>query len=102
MSNVASPPKTKLAPPHPPHPPPQEFTDAANTPTACAFHPGILFSGGQLNGAGLRFTCCNRRAHHIPNGSRDGNGCAAAFHAGGHSAWQRHGAVRLEGRVWVV
>ncbi|KAL4432179.1 hypothetical protein ABPG77_005941 [Micractinium sp. CCAP 211/92] len=69
----------------------QEFTDATNTPASCSFHPGILFSGGQLNGAGLRFTCCNRRAHHIPNGSRDSNGCSAAFHAGGQSAWQRHG-----------
>ncbi|KAL4421435.1 hypothetical protein ABPG75_010726 [Micractinium tetrahymenae] len=70
----------------------QEFTDGVNTPTACCFHPGILFSGGQLNGTGLRFTCCNRRAHHIPNGSRDSNGCATAFHAGGQSAWQRHGS----------
>ena len=48
-----------------------------------------------MNGEALRFTCCNRRAHHIPNGSRDSNGCSTAFHAGGGSAWQRHGTVRL-------
>lgn len=72
----------------------QAFSDGANSPSACTFHPGILFSGGLMNGEALRYTCCNRRAHRVANGSRDGNGCAAAFHCGGQSAWQRHGAVR--------
>ncbi|KAI3423874.1 hypothetical protein D9Q98_009708 [Chlorella vulgaris] len=72
----------------------QQFTDGANSRgSSCSYHPGILFSGGRLNGTGLRYTCCSRRAHHIPNGSRDNNGCAATFHVGGNSAWQRHGTA---------
>ncbi|KAI7843558.1 hypothetical protein COHA_002800 [Chlorella ohadii] len=68
----------------------QWFTDGTNSPSACCFHTGILFSGGLMNGEALRFTCCNRRAHQIANGVRDGNGCTSAFHCGGRSAWQRH------------
>lgn len=76
----------------------QQFTDGANSRgSSCSYHPGILFSGGRLNGTGLRYTCCSRRAHHIPNGSRDNNGCAATFHVGGNSAWQRHGTVSKAG-----
>ncbi|PRW32666.1 F-box only 6-like [Chlorella sorokiniana] len=69
----------------------QRFTDGANSPSACCFHTGILFSGGLMNGEALRYTCCNRRAHQIANGVRDSNGCTSAFHCGGRSAWQRHG-----------
>lgn len=50
-------------------------------------------TGGLMNGEALRFTCCNRRAHQIANGVRDGNGCTSAFHCGGRSAWQRHNTV---------
>jgi hypothetical protein len=71
----------------------QRFTDGANSPSACCFHTGILFSGGLMNGEALRYTCCNRRAHQIANGVRDSNGCTSAFHCGGRSAWQRHGTV---------
>ena len=46
-----------------------------------------------MNGEALRFTCCNRRAHHIPNGSRDTNGCTATYHMGGQSAWEPLGTV---------
>ncbi len=34
------------------------FKDGANGPSACTFHPGVLFSGGLINGAALRYTCC--------------------------------------------
>eukprot|EP00887_Chlorella_sp_A99_P005677 scaffold1.g5677.t1 len=68
----------------------KEFCDGDNDQGSCTFHPGVLFSGGQLNGAGLRFTCCNRRAHHIPTFSPDGNGCKTGPHvcAAGQSAWE--------------
>lgn len=68
----------------------QRFTDGTNSPSACCFHTGILFSGGLMNGEALRYTCCNRRAHQTAGG-RDTNGCTSAFHCGGRSAWQRHG-----------
>lgn len=50
-----------------------------------------------MNGEALRYTCCNRRAHRVATAARDSNGCTTAFHCGGHSAWQQHGAVSLRG-----
>ena len=73
------------------------FKDGENTPVACNYHPGLLFSGGQLNGAALRFTCCSRRAHHVPTAGRDANGCKASYHVEslgqGDSIWSPQGTV---------
>jgi hypothetical protein len=66
------------------------FRDGANAPDSCTYH-SIFFSGGRLNGHGIRFTCCNRRAHHIPTGARDANGCRTAPHVGAESAWEVDG-----------
>lgn len=43
-----------------------------------------------MNGAGLRYTCCNRRAHPVSNGMRPTNGCKSAHHvcSAGASAWE--------------
>ncbi|KAL4534312.1 hypothetical protein Ndes2437B_g03593 [Nannochloris sp. 'desiccata'] len=72
------------------------YKDGENTPTACNYHPGLLFSGGQLNGSALRFTCCGRRAHHVPTAGRDANGCKASYHVenqAGDSIWSPQGSV---------
>jgi len=72
------------------------YIDGENTPTACNYHPGLLFSGGQLNGAALRFTCCGRRAHHVPTAGRDANGCKSSYHVEnqtGDSIWSPQGSV---------
>lgn len=72
------------------------YTDGDNTPTACNYHPGLLFSGGQLNGSALRFTCCGRRAHHVPTAGRDTNGCTSCYHVEnqtGDSIWSPQGSV---------
>jgi hypothetical protein len=66
------------------------YKDGENSPRACNYHSGLLFSGGQLNGAALRFTCCGRRAHHVPTAGRDANGCKASYHVEtqqGDSIW---------------
>ena len=69
------------------------FQDGDNTASSCNFHPGLLFSGGQLNGAALRFTCCSRRAHHGPTDSRDRNGCKTCYHVSEKSLWTPEGAI---------
>jgi hypothetical protein len=72
------------------------YEDGKNTPTSCNYHHGLLFSGGQLNGSALRFTCCNRRAHHVPTAGRDANGCRASYHVEnqlGESIWCAQGSI---------
>jgi hypothetical protein len=72
------------------------YKDGENTPTACNYHHGLLFSGGQLNGSALRFTCCGRRAHHVPTAGRDANGCKSSYHVEsqfGESIWSPQGTV---------
>jgi hypothetical protein len=68
-----------------------QFHDGRNAPGACHFHTGVLFSGGLFNGAALRWTCCNSRAHHISTGARDANGCKAGYHTSAASAWEAAG-----------
>lgn len=69
------------------------FTDGANSPTECNFHSGLLFSGGLMNGAALRFTCCNR--HSAPAAPRDANGCRASYHVttSSNSYWAPEGRL---------
>lgn len=69
------------------------FQDGENSSSSCNFHPGLLFSGGQLNGAALRYTCCSRRAHHVPTDSRDRNGCKPSYHVSEKSLWAPEGAT---------
>lgn len=71
----------------------KQYSDGKNTQSSCNFHSGVLFSGGLMNGAGLRFVCCNRRAHHILINS-DSNGCRSSYHvASAHSLWTPEGSL---------
>lgn len=67
-----------------------EFRDGDNSPHNCRFHPGVLFSGGVLNGSGLHWTCCNRRAHHVAMLQRHADGCTDTRHASDDSLWMPH------------
>jgi hypothetical protein len=73
------------------------FVDGHNGAASCRFHTGVLFGGGMLNGAGLRFTCCGSRAHHISMGAPDSNGCRGEHHVSASgpraSAWATRAAA---------
>lgn len=72
-----------------------DYRDGSNPTTACRFHTGVLFSGGQLNGTGLVWSCCNRRSYHTTTFQRHASGCTASRHVGGvgRSLWTTDGAV---------
>lgn len=52
-----------------------------NMPDSCGFHSGVLFSGGNMNGIALYWTCCNLTPSSHESGKRfQPRGCERQRH----------------------